>query len=284
MESSGNQLITDAINAHGIFFKKAVRDALEKIQGVQILGEEYPVPHLEGGALDLLIDFVGRYGRPEYVIPIECKRGYTAVKRWIFFEDPQTDVKLFYTLSKSDYKSSNADYLAAAGLPICMEGVELDLIKLKNDARKAASPDSIHKAAFQVCKGFTGFLIKEIQSRQAVKDDTTIQFSTITAFPLLITTAPLSICKFSHEAIDILTGNHQGEIETEDVPWLILKYPFTPSSTYIGETHLSIVREGYATTRARGYDFKEGIIVINPSALPQLFEVLSNMRFDPPSH
>ncbi len=35
--------IRDALNAHGIFFKKAVRRELEGIEGVTILGEEYPI-------------------------------------------------------------------------------------------------------------------------------------------------------------------------------------------------------------------------------------------------
>jgi hypothetical protein len=69
-----NQLITEAINAHGVFFKKAVRDTLEQIKGVTILGEEYPVPYMEGTSIDLLISVEA--GQYKFIIPIECKRGY----------------------------------------------------------------------------------------------------------------------------------------------------------------------------------------------------------------
>lgn len=282
--TSENQLITDAINAHGIFFKKKVREALEKIQGISILGEEYPVSYLEGASLDLLVKYDATfpdYG--SYIIPIECKRGYTSVKRWIFFQDPQTDLKFFYILSKDNTRAINADALIARNVPVCMEGVEIDIsktkIQKKNDIPKAtASLSNIWNAANQVCRGFLGFLIREVESRAAIKDEANIGVETIAIFPLLITTAPLYICEFSLEAIDILTGNHQGEIKTKEVPWLILKHPFTPSSVYGDTQRYSFFGGGYVTPSARGYNYKEGIMVINSGTLPKFFELISSFR------
>src|SRR5712692_10718332 len=88
-QKSQDQLITEAVNTHGNFFKRAVRNELEGIQGVEILGEEYPVAnYLEGGAIDLLVSFTPARCEVSVVLPIECKRAYVASKQWIFFESP----------------------------------------------------------------------------------------------------------------------------------------------------------------------------------------------------
>lgn len=65
--------VTEAINLHGLFFKRAVRRLLETVSDVRILGEEYPVRYLEGSSIDLLIEVAGKR---RYILPIECKRAY----------------------------------------------------------------------------------------------------------------------------------------------------------------------------------------------------------------
>jgi hypothetical protein len=80
------QLTTDAIGAHGIFFKKALGELLETIRGLRILGEEYPVRYLEGASIDLLVEY--RTSHTTFVLPIECKRALATMKKWIFFRDP----------------------------------------------------------------------------------------------------------------------------------------------------------------------------------------------------
>lgn len=277
---SENQLITNAINAHGILFKKKVRESLDNIDGITILGEEYPVSYSGGASLDLLIQYDCRFpDRGSYIIPIECKRGYTAVKRWIFFQDQEPDLKFFYLLSKTNFKGINADALVSRNVPVCMEGVEIDLSKVKNEREihKAASPTNIWNAANQVCKGFLGFLFREIEARIAIKDETNFDPSTVAIFPLLITTAPLYICEFSLEAIDIITGNHEGEIKTKPVDWLILKHPFTPSSD-VDDSKRLFFGGGYVSPRARAYNYKEGIMVINSEVLPKFFELINAFR------
>ena len=79
-----SSIITSAVNAHGILFKKAVRQQLEQIQGVRIIGEEYPVKFQDGAQLDLLVQYKSK--NQVYLTIIECKRAYATFKKWIFFE------------------------------------------------------------------------------------------------------------------------------------------------------------------------------------------------------
>lgn len=233
-------MMTEALNAHGLFFKKRVRSEVEAMRSAFILGEEYPVPYLEGASIDLLVEFRRSYPTYNnvlrYILPIECKRGYTAAKRWIFFKDRGYDSKqkLFYEFVGNECQICDAAALVGNDVPLCIEGVEVDLSRLqkKGELYKAANPDPIWKAGFQVCKGSLGFLLQEVNQRKLRKIDCNDYESNFRLLPLLLTTAPLSVCELDPQSVDILSGNHQSEVVTTDVPYLILQYPFTPSAEY----------------------------------------------------
>lgn len=146
------QLTADAIGAHGVFFKKALRALLETIPGARILGEEYPV---EGTAVDLLIE----YKAPTilFVLPIECKRALASQKRWIFFRDSARSVKFAYTFSGAELNFSPLTTTGPGFANICVEGVEIDLLQLQKSPYSAASADRIYKAAFAGMQGRARF-------------------------------------------------------------------------------------------------------------------------------
>jgi hypothetical protein len=267
---SEHQLITEAVNAHGIFFKIAVRNTLEQIEGVTILGEEYPVRYMEGASLDLLVEFTTTKFR--YIFPIECKRAYVANKRWLFFKDSENYSKILYCFTGKALNALGSAPFTNLGVPVCIEGIQVDLQEFqKSNAStyKAASPDAIWKAAFQSCKGSLGFIKQEfVQRSQSLENP-----PDFIVFPLLITTAPIYICELSQGAVDVLSGNHKGEIIPKDVQWLILCHPFTPIES-LGAQHLKVDLTGYISPKERGIHSKEGVFVINSSYLPQFFKQL----------
>lgn len=103
-----------------------------------IVDEEYPVTYLEGASVDLLARFKASY-RSHYVVTIECKRGYTARKKWIFFKDRDQGSKLIYEFrGQQEPDIYDALPLVADGVPVCIEGVEVDLLAAVSSLRLAA--------------------------------------------------------------------------------------------------------------------------------------------------
>lgn len=264
-------LTTEAIGAHGIFFKKSLRDLLETIPGLRILGEEYPVRYLEGASIDLLVEYKSL--DITFVLPIECKRALATMKKWIFFRDSVTDAKFLYILSGANLSVARSSSIKLAK-DICIEGVEVDTSKLRGNVKSphgAASADRIWEAAFQVCKGGHGFLQAELQAR--VKQPATP--TDFQLFLLIVTTAPLQIAELPPGCIDLPSGSHKGELKASDVPWLVLNYPFTPPST-LGSQHLQVNSEGYIDPMLRGMHSKEGIMIVNAQHVVRFFEHLRN--------
>ncbi|MGC1549961.1 MAG: hypothetical protein WA777_15670 [Rhodanobacter sp.] len=271
------QLITDAVGAHGVYFKKALRGKLEGMAGVKILGEEYPVRYLEGASIDLLVEFTGEHAR--FVIPIECKRALASAKTWIFFKDEHSEVKLFYSFIDAGLNAKTSRFVELNS-PICVEGVEVDSTKLRNPKGpySAASADNIWKAAFQACKGGLGFVMSELQTRQKIATPVfKLGISNFHVFLLVVTTAPLKVAELPAGSVDPATGLHVGDLSLQDVPWLTLHYPFTPA-TSPGSNHLEINTPNYQDPFQRGLHGKEGIIFVNVQHIERFFELLRVQR------
>jgi len=146
---SEHQLITEAVNAHGIFFKIAVRNTLEQIEGVTILGEEYPVRYMEGASLDLLVEFTTTKFR--YIFPIECKRAYVANKRWLFFKDSENYSKILYCFTGKALNALGSAPFTNLGVPVCIEGIQVDLQEFQ---KSNASTYRTHLTSFAGVLGF----------------------------------------------------------------------------------------------------------------------------------
>jgi hypothetical protein len=258
--------IREALNTHGIFFKKAVRREIEGIKGVTVLGEEYPVRYMEGAALDLLVEV--RAGDNRLILPMECKRAYVRTKRWVFFQDPDPTSKVFYEFSG---KLLRAQY-GSAFEDVCIEGVEIEE-RRKNDKRYlTASPEPIWEAARQTCKGYLGFVQQELVERRKPRAVTTDR---LLLMPVLVTTAPLFIAEVDLQAIDLSTGNLNAPLPMRSVPGLVLRHPFTPSYAP-GEQHLRLDADNYIAPAERGAYQKESILVVSADHLREVFHSLTD--------
>jgi hypothetical protein len=67
-----------------------VRRTIERIRGINVVGEEYPITYVEGVSIDSLIRFSAN--TIDYILPIECKRVYSS--EWVFFRDPMGTAKI----------------------------------------------------------------------------------------------------------------------------------------------------------------------------------------------
>ena len=83
-----------------------------------------------------------------------------------------------------------------------------------------------------MCKRSEGFVLQELQERERHLSSEA-QYRAV--LPLLVTTAPLSICEVDAKSIDLTSGNLNGIARTTDVDWLVLSFPFTPSVALGGE-------------------------------------------------
>lgn len=270
-EKSEEQLITEAIGAHGVYFKKALRATLEGLPNVGIIGEEYPVKYLDGTAIDLLA--IVRGGNGVTLLPIECKRALALHKKWIFFRGNERNVKLVYAFQGQSLQVKQSDAWFP-DMAICSEGLEIDVTKLSGSKSPyaAASADRIWASAFQACKGGLGFIRNELMQRQKTSEGAQ-NFGVIL---IVVTTAPLEIAELSESAVDLVTGNHVGELKTTPVKWLILHYPFTPKES-VGGQHLEITVPGYVAPELRGLQEKEGIVFVNSSHIPEFIKMLARL-------
>jgi hypothetical protein len=272
-----DQLITEAVNTQGIFFKRAVRMALERIKGVEILGEEYPITYCEGGAIDLLVGFTVPTWNNRFVLPIECKRAYVSNKRWVFFESPDRHSKLFYKLTGERLDLVSFETRFTSETKLCNEGIEIELGIKKNDPESKANPDPIWRAANQTCKGALGFVNQEYRQRQGSNDirpqASILDFSVCA---VLVTTAPLSVCPLGGQKVDLATGNHQGDMQLQSVDWLVLQHPYTPMPE-TGAYYNRTPERGYSSHKDRSYSLKEGVLVVNSGSFAGFFNMLRNL-------
>lgn len=181
--SSDIDPIAEAINMHGVFFKQSIRQKIETIDNITVLGEEYPINYLEGGSLDLL--FQVKTKNHTFVIPTECKRARTSTKQWIFFPDPSNYSKISYSFQKNACSAQHAGHFTNLGMSICIEGIELEKkdTKQKDTNFYKADSDPIWKAANQACKGLSAIVIEEIRQRNKNPKDTNME--NIIIFPIV---------------------------------------------------------------------------------------------------
>ena len=263
-------IITSAVNAHGILFKKAVRRELEQVGNVSIIGEEYPVRFGDGAQLDLLVQYQSKH--QVYVVVAECKRAYATYKKWVFFESREDRTKLPYFFEGGELRVGDGKSFTGAGIPLCVEGIELDLGKYKksDDAYKLGSIDRIWQTAYQVCRGYHNLIASEFEARKNAQSSS---LPNLVFLPVIITTAELFVCLVQDQKADLLSGNSIGNLVLQDVPYVILNHPFTPSAQ-LGRKHLRVDLPDYQSLFNRGVHSQEGIFVISAENITSFFCVL----------
>lgn len=267
---------TQAINFHGTFFKKAVRDILEEIPGMSIR-EEYPVLYEKDASIDLLATY--HVDKFKQFIPIECKRALPSAKHWLFFP-------ISHGLTTRDAQAINridgfgkSTKIGVTTTPILINSVCIEGMEIENEGGTfRANPSPIWDAAEQISRNYTGFVLQERDERQRTTYDDGPD--PVAMFPMIITTAKLYIAKYDATKIHLEDGNYPIDIEKQEVPFLSLNHPFIPqrNGVAIFDTVLPSNVSPLAGS-SREYDnpwmresfHKQSIVVVNAMHLKEFF-------------
>lgn len=270
---STSDLVKAAMNAHGAFFKKAIRKLIANLDPVLSVAEEYPVHYMDGGSIDLLAEIDSNAGL--IYAAIECKKIRAETKQWIFFpDDDEKDIKMYYRIQGAGMSAVVADPAFWKGS--CNDGLEVDQEKFRGikEAYKAGSATIIHDAANQACKGGRGFLKGEIEARKkSVRDEQPVDM--IVVF-VIITTAPLFVIKDPVDPVDIATGEYGAKVELEERKWILYNVPFTPSSHHGAD--LSVSYPYYTDPLRRGEASREAVFIVNALHVKRFFEKLADPK------
>jgi len=245
--------LTDALNRHGVFFKKKVLLALRTIDNVQVLAEEMGFTFGETRVVDILAQIMVKKRR--VVFAIECKKVFSKRKTWVFFKDADTRFRVARELkgetNTSKLLTGNAD------LPsVCSEGYELD-----SSDTKLADPNPVFKAGSQIALAFLGLV------RRRIKDAKTLEKKPDgeRLIPVIITNAELLVAQSSFEDVNIATGNFERDLDVASAQSVFLNHP-SPSPETVAEDFRESVEED-----SWNHMFKESVWVINSGALGTVF-------------
>jgi len=251
---------TEALNKHGVFFKKRVLHELQSMPGLGIVSEELGVSFGPTRVIDIVA--VDNLHKPDLFFIFECKRAFTAEKRWFFFSDVDEHYRALRVQSGLQGNSSVFARGRDAGLAICSEGYEFH----KSD--QTADQNPVFKAASQLAAGYLGFVgrrERDLHPRIGPPADRVEKY-----VPVLVTNAELAVLQYDASNISLETGRLPENPRSVSVDWVVLKHPFpTPE----GMTR-DLRDELGATPGVRfwGQHHKESIYVVKAPALAGFME------------
>jgi hypothetical protein len=214
---------TEALNRHGVFFKKRVLLELGSVDGIGIVCEELGVSF--GGTRVIGLFALDKRESPHVFFVFECKRAYAADKRWIFFRDWDQRYRVLREQSGMVGHTSVFTLSVPPHLVVCSEGYEYS----KQDNKADQNP--VFKASGQLSAAYRGLLDRRHREfRSPRQPDGKVE----RYVPVLVTTAELLLVQKDLGAISLDSGNVAIPPGATAVDSLILKHPFpTPE----GVTH-----------------------------------------------
>jgi len=268
MSDTAKRMITqprnerDALNRHGVFFKKRVLDEIRRTPGMGVFAEEFGVAFNEPVAIDVIA--VDKREDRQLIFVFECKRAYTRQKQWVFFQDVSPEFRLCRVVSSH---SHFGHYICGTQLErnpaVCSEGYEL----VVDGETVKADQQPVYEAANQLCKGFLGFV--SMRRKQKITCSSGPSGPLECIFPVLVTTAELRVAHFDVSKISLATGNLDGELQLGSCDWLVLKHPFS----VVESDGASDFRDDLQSTqdsRHLSQMHRESILVVNSSGLLKL--------------
>jgi hypothetical protein len=261
---------TEALNRHGVFFKKRALAALGQISGLDIITEELGVSFGGTRVIDIIaqVTFPGS-ARLEaaLIFVIECKRVDPNEKRWLFFSDNGGGHRVLRLQSKRLRHGSAFGSRDHESVPICSEGYEF------TKGKASADQNPVFMAASQLAAGYLGFIQRRHNEFAGVGGEQIEKY-----IPVLLTTAQLAVVSSDTKPIDLLTGRVDTPPDVKACDYLILKHPF-PTPEGLGDDFRDF--QGSVTPRGRWDQLhKESIYVVNIGALGSFFSEgqFENMR------
>jgi hypothetical protein len=259
---------TKALNYHGIFFKKRVLEELRGVDGLIIVGEEQGVNFGETRVLDLLVADIR--SEPHILFPIECKRGWRSRKQWFFFKDCDPKFRLARNINRfccySVFRAGDDE------LPACSEGFELDMNKPpKEEQAHKANQEPVFRAGSQLASATLGLLASRLHKFRNA-DNTSKHAEVIV--PILVTNVEMFFVEGGDwSAVDLATGNFNGQPEYRLVNHVVLKQPFPPPEGYNSDFREHPNCSPDMDARYQNQLFTESLHVVNTNGLLDFFAI-----------
>lgn len=208
----------EALNKHGVFFKKRVLHELTKINGVSIICEELGVTFGGTRVIDILAR--DKTKKPCVFFVLECKCVYQ--KRWIFFRDADQRFRFARVQSKAGNFSRFLEK-DTWPVPVVSEGFEFWEGDPARNKPPSADQDPIFKAASQLCAGYCGFIARRHSefSRSGNQEDAQERY-----VPVLVTNAELMVLDSDFQEVNLETGKAPDGTGGRRVQELVMKHPF----------------------------------------------------------
>jgi hypothetical protein len=251
---------TEALNRHGVLFKKRVLHELQRMPGLGIVSEELGVSFGPTRVTDIVA--LDRAREPGVFFVFECKRAFTAEKRWLFFKDVDNYHRVVREVSGTLGARSVFVKGADAGLVVCSEGYEY------HRSDKKADQDPVFKAASQLVAGYLGFIARrerDLHPRVGPPRDNVERY-----VPVLVTNAELVVVEYDVDKISLETGKLAENPRTTTCDWLVLKHPFpTPEGiTWDFRDELAIPQ----APRFWGQQYQESVYVVGVRGLARFMD------------
>lgn len=242
--------IHDALNGHGVFFKKRIIQELRSYEQLQIAGEEIGESFGKTRVADIVAFDRKPNGRDLYFV-IECKRVDIQNKVWIFFKDIDSTYKIARESSIAGALSIIA-FEKTGGVPVCSEGFEFEAKKNRIDQ------DPIFQAGNQVAGAFLGFMARRHRKRSPrIKIERFV--------PVLVTTAKMLVVESGLSTTDLKSGILNEPPETKEHHHIILKQPFATPEGLEFDFRDDVINDPWVSMH------RESIHVVTASGLSEFF-------------
>jgi hypothetical protein len=221
-ESNSSELLpltqqeTDALNKHGVFFKKRVLQELQALFGIGILAEELGVSFEQTRVIDIVAQ--DNRGKPALVFVFECKRAFTTEKKWIFFRDVHRRYRVCRTVGGLFGNASVFETSTPEHPPVCSEGYEY------RKTSGNADQDPVFKAAGQLSAGYLGLIAR--RDREMRGPGTSPTDIVERYVPVLVTNAEIIVLERDFAATCLGSGNIESPPKGRIFRFIILKHPF----------------------------------------------------------
>jgi hypothetical protein len=221
-ESDDLRDVREALNRHGVFFKKTVIEQLSLLPGIERIEEEVGATFGETRVADIVATEFFPSEQIELRLVFECKRT-DPKKTWIFFR--HRDQR--HRRSRAPSKHEQTRFTRPPNEPnpyfVCSEGYEYP-VKGKGDDL-TTNQDPVFKSAEQLSAVFLGLVQKASSLRWQEVIGGHPNARTVRFAPILVTTAQIVVAK--HKTASIETGRiDAGNLELVNVDFVVLKHPF----------------------------------------------------------
>ena len=268
---------TEALNYHGVFFKKRIIQELRRVHGLGVIAEELGVTFGETRVLDILA--IDQEGVPPVYYAIECKRAWRQRKRWFFFKDCVQPYRVARDVSS--LMAASSVFAVGTTPPVCSEGYELDAQKPAKSEQtlNKADQDPVFKAGTQLAGASLGFVARRLRELHR-SGSAGAKAHVERVVPVLVTNVEMFVVEDENwSAVDLASGCFDGAAKVTAADYVVLKQPFPTPEKCVQDFRESPSCSPDMDSRYWNQLFTESLHVVRATALLDFFGPEKRARF-----